>query len=132
MCAACHDADGQGLVLAGDVRMAPTLWQSDLLNSDPSIAIALVLKGIEKENQDYASFMAPVAMSPSLLARALSHARTSWGNESGAVSEEQVRAVRKTWSEVRTPLRRAELEAYLKDPDALLRAVLERQSAAGK
>src|SRR5690606_20239579 len=79
-CMACHGADGQGLP-AGDKIMAPSLTGSKIALGDPAVFALTVLKGIQKENQDYLGIMAPLemALDDEKLAGVLTYVRNSFG-----------------------------------------------------
>ncbi len=97
-CAACHRTDGLGYP-----RTFPRLvGNSTVLNGDPATLIRIVLNG---------SAMPSTASAPSALtmpdfawrlkddelAQMLTFVRSSWGNDAGTVSPEQVAKVRKDW-----------------------------------
>lgn len=98
VCLTCHQADGKGL--AG---VYPPLAGSEYVNGDPSIPIAIILHGLQREiqvaGQSYNAVMAPWAqLSYAQIAVILSYERASWGNTGGAVTPEQVAKVRSATS----------------------------------
>lgn len=110
-CMACHGADGQGLP-AGDKKMAPTLTGSKVVLGDPAIFALTVLKGIQKENQDYLGIMAPLemALDDEKLAGVLTYVRNSFGNTASVVTPEDAKKFREQWKDIKAPVTRAKLE----------------------
>lgn len=93
-CAACHRPDGKGMT-----GLFPPLIGSRLLLGDPQQAVALVLNGLDSRSDPQAprwsSHMLPLNhLSDQMIADALSHARSSWGNQASAITADQVAAVR--------------------------------------
>lgn len=113
ICTACHGPDGKGLP-AGDKTMAPTLSGSKIANGDPSIFALVVLKGIQKESDQYLQAMAPLPLPDKQLAAVMTYVRSSFGNQSEAVTEEQVKGYREKWAATPGPLTRAKIEELSK------------------
>ena len=94
-CAACHQADGQGLAGA-----FPPLAGSDYLASGgPAIAINVVLNGltgpIKVNGKDYSSVMPNMSyLSDSDVADVVTYVFNSWGNPGGEVNSAEVAAAR--------------------------------------
>ncbi|MCC7131027.1 MAG: nitrite reductase, copper-containing [Gemmatimonadales bacterium] len=92
-CAACHQADGRGIVGA-----FPPLAGSDYLNADPTRAIQIVLFGLSGpvtvNGQQYNSVMPGQVLSDEDVANVLSYVYSQWGNAGTAVTPEQVKKVR--------------------------------------
>ena len=98
-CAACHQANGEGM--AG---VFPPLKASDYLLEDPDRGIHAVLAGmqgpLEVSGKTYNAIMPHLAyLSDDSVAQILTYALTSWGNDGGSISTEQVAAYRATLSE---------------------------------
>ena len=93
VCQACHQADGNGLPGA-----FPPLAGSEWLTRDPETPIRIVLLGltgsIEIKGLKFNAIMPPPALTDEQIAEAITHARTSFGNEAGAVGVELVKKVR--------------------------------------
>ncbi len=92
-CAACHQADGQGLRGA-----FPPLAGSDYLNADPDRAVKAILEGlsgpITVNGQEYNGVMPAMRLSDNDIANVLTYLLNSWGNDGGVVSPEQVAGLR--------------------------------------
>lgn len=95
VCLACHMADGSGVP-----GMHPPIYESDFVNGDSEQLIKIVLEGmsgkIEVKGETYNSIMPPQAhLSNKQIADVLSYIRSSFGNNSGPVSPEDVQKLRK-------------------------------------
>jgi nitrite reductase (NO-forming) len=93
-CAACHQANGEGLPGA-----FPPVAKSDFLMADKARAIRVVLKGLEGEvtvnGQKYNSVMPALGLSDEQIANVLTFVRNSFGNKAGdMVTPEEVAKVR--------------------------------------
>lgn len=93
-CAACHQANGQGLP-----NTFPPLAGSEFVNGDANKHIEIVLKGLTGPitvlGKPYNSAMPPQAqLSDEDIAAVVTYERTAWGNKGGAVTPEQVKALR--------------------------------------
>jgi nitrite reductase (NO-forming) len=89
-CAACHQANGQGLP-----RAFPPLAGSDFLMADKDRAIGIVLGGLSGpvtvNGTTFDSVMPPQAhLSDREIADVLTFLRSSWGNSGDAVTPEEV------------------------------------------
>lgn len=93
-CAACHQADGQGLKGA-----FPPLAKSDFLMADKKRAISAVVHGLEGKvtvnGIDYDGVMPSLGLDDEDIANVLSYAMNSWGNKNGEVLPSEVKALRK-------------------------------------
>lgn len=109
-CAACHGMDGKGLPTTPP--MAPTLAGSKLLNGPAEIPAVIILKGIQKMDQQYLGIMAPLgaAMTDAQIADVLTYTRGNFGNTASSVSEEEVKMWREKYKEVNAPLPRSAYE----------------------
>lgn len=118
-CMACHGADGQGLPV-GPLKMAPPLSNSKLANGDAAVFALIVLKGIQKETQDYLGIMAPLeaALDDAKLAAVMTYVRSNFGNKAPAVTAEEAKAFRAKWADIKTPVTRAKLEELEKAAEA--------------
>lgn len=94
-CATCHQADGQGMPGA-----FPPLAGSPLPSrANPDRQIAVILKGLTGpvtiKGQEYNSVMAPwESLSDEQIAAIATYERSSWGNNTSAVTPEQVATIR--------------------------------------
>jgi mono/diheme cytochrome c family protein len=94
VCQACHQADGNGLPGA-----FPPLAGSEWANGDPETPIRIVLLGLTgaievKGSKFNATMPPPPGMTDEKIAEAISHVRTHFGNNSGAIDVELVKKVR--------------------------------------
>jgi nitrite reductase (NO-forming) len=93
-CSACHQDKGQGIP-----GVFPPLAKSDYLLADPQRAIGIALNGLTGKvtvnGTVYDSVMPPMSqLNDDEIANILTFTLNSWGNSSGAVTSEQVKAVR--------------------------------------
>jgi len=94
-CAACHQANGNGMPGA-----FPTLAGTPVTNGDPHFLARIVLYGLQGrtvvKGQTYNVAMAGLAsrMSDAQIADVLTYIRSSFGNNSPAVTEDVVKAER--------------------------------------
>jgi nitrite reductase (NO-forming) len=89
-CAACHQAQGQGIP-----RTIPPLAGSDFLMADKERSIGIVVGGLSGKvavnGQTYSSVMPPLSfLSDEEAAAALTYVRASWGNAGDAVTPSDV------------------------------------------
>lgn len=94
-CAACHQANGQGLP-----GVFPPLAGSEWVTGPSATVMQIVLHGlsgpIEVRGQRYEGVMPAFAqLTDAELAAVISHVRSSWGNDAGAVTADEVGAARK-------------------------------------
>ena len=90
VCLACHQADGSGVP-----GMHPPIIESKSVNGDPDRLIRIVLEGmsgkIEVDGEIYNSIMPPHAyLSNKEIADVLTYVRSSFGNNSGEITMDQV------------------------------------------
>lgn len=93
-CASCHQANGEGM--AGTF---PPIAGSEQANGPAEEHIKIVLKGlsgpIKVKGTEYNGAMPPFAqLSDEEIAAVVSYERSSWGNTGGAVTADQVKALR--------------------------------------
>jgi len=94
-CAACHQADGQGLPGA-----FPPLANSDLISGDPWQIMEATVKGmsgpITVNGQEYDGVMPAMSyMSDEDLAKVLTYVLNSWGNPGGSFTADQISTYRR-------------------------------------
>src|SRR3954471_23364201 len=93
-CSVCHQDNGQGIP-----DVFPPLAKSDYLNQDPQRAVHIALNGLTGKvtvnGKNYESVMPPMSqLNDDEIANILTYVLNSWGNGGGAISKEQVQAVR--------------------------------------
>jgi len=92
-CAACHQANGQGIPKA-----FPPLVRSDYLNADKVRAIRTVTGGLQGpisvNGEKYNGVMPAWTLSDEDVAAVLSHVYSSWGNSGKEVSAKDVKTHR--------------------------------------
>ncbi|HMN68878.1 MAG TPA: cytochrome c, partial [Bdellovibrionales bacterium] len=92
-CAACHQANGQGVANA-----FPPLEKSDYLMADKTRSIRIVKHGLEGaitvNGQSYNSIMPALGLSDDDVASVLTYVRNSFGNKGNEVTLEEVRRVK--------------------------------------
>ena len=94
-CAACHQADGQGIQGAFP-SLAGAVYVTD---NDPTRHIRAVLYGLQNvtiDGKDYSGIMQPFSelLSDEEVAAVINYERTSWGNDAPAISADDVAKVR--------------------------------------
>ena len=110
ICAACHQANGQGLPGA-----FPPLAGSDWLLKDPETPIRIVLHGlsgtIDVKGATFNNIMPEWGsrLSNQEIAAVLTYARSTWGNSAPEISEEMVETIRQQTSDRTTPWEAEEL-----------------------
>jgi mono/diheme cytochrome c family protein len=114
-CIACHGADGQGLAVGPDKKMAPSLVGSKIAIGDPAVFALAVLKGIQKDpaNLQILGMMAPLEMAfldDEKLAGVLTYVRSSFGNTASVVTPEDAKKYREQFKDIKAPVLRAKLE----------------------
>jgi len=92
-CAACHQANGQGIPGA-----FPPLARSDFLNADAQRAIGIVLNGksgpVTVNGVTFNGVMPALNLTDEDVANVLSYVYSQWGNRGAVITPEQVKAVR--------------------------------------
>jgi mono/diheme cytochrome c family protein len=111
VCAACHQANGEGL--AGTF---PPLAGSEWVTKDPETAIRIVLSGvsgpIDVKGQSYNSLMpAPAGLDDEKVAAVLTYVRKNFGNSAEPVEAAKVAEVRASLAGRTTPWTAQELNA---------------------
>ena len=113
-CMACHGADGQGLAIGPDKKMAPSLAGSKVATGDPAVFALSVLKGIQKDpaNTAILGIMAPLemALDDEKLAGVMTYVRNSFGNTAAVVTPDDAKKYRAQFKDIKTPVLRADLE----------------------
>jgi mono/diheme cytochrome c family protein len=110
VCTACHQANAQGLPGA-----FPPLAGSSWASQDPETPIRVVLYGlsgpIKVSGNDFNSMMPPPpGLDDEKIAAVLTYVRGHFGNQAGAVTKDQVSAMRASLQGRSTPFTSAELE----------------------
>ena len=114
-CAACHQANGQGLP-----GVFPPLAGSEWVVGDPKVLANILLHGvsgkIEVAGQSFDGMMPAFAqLSDAEIAGVLTHIRSTWGNQSEAISADFVASEREAGSARTTPFEGIEaLKALIK------------------
>ena len=108
-CIACHQPTGKGLA-----PVFPPLAESPIANGDATLPIKFILHGlmgpVTVAGTTYNSMMPAVAgVSDQDISDVLTYVRASFGNNSGPVTIEQVKAVRDANASRNTPWTTAEL-----------------------
>lgn len=112
-CFACHQANGQGMP-----DMFPPLASSDWVQAGkPDRVVRIVIHGmVGPLHINGEAFSSPAPLMPAQahltdqqVADVLTYIRSSWGNDAGAVSADQVSAIRKAEASRSTPWTEAEL-----------------------
>ncbi|MFZ1073851.1 MAG: cytochrome c [Verrucomicrobiia bacterium] len=113
ICGVCHGPDGMG-----KPNQAPPLAGSEWVNTKGFGRLAhiplLGLSGpLQVEGKDWSLSMAPMgaALSDADLAGVLTYIRSSWGNQAGAVTADDVRAVRAALGGRPQPMNMQQLKA---------------------
>ena len=114
-CAACHQANGQGLP-----GVFPPLAGSEWVVGDPKVLANILLHGvsgkIEVAGQSFDGMMPAFAqLSDAEIAGVLTHIRSTWGNQAEAISADLVASEREAGSARTTPFEGGEaLKALIK------------------
>lgn len=114
-CAACHQANGQGLP-----GVFPPLVGSEWVVGDPKVLANILLHGvsgkIEVAGQSFDGMMPAFAqLSDAEIAGVLTHIRSTWGNQAEAISADFVASEREAGSARTTPFEGGEaLKALIK------------------
>lgn len=114
-CAACHQANGQGLP-----GVFPPLAGSEWVVGDPKVLANILLHGvsgkIEVAGQSFDGMMPPFPqLSDAEIAGVLTHIRSTWGNQAEAISADFIASEREAGSARTTPFEGGEaLKALIK------------------
>lgn len=114
-CAACHQANGQGLP-----GVFPPLAGSEWVVGDPKVLANILLHGvsgkIEVAGQSFDGMMPAFAqLSDAEIAGVLTHIRSTWGNQAEAISADFIASEREAGSARTTPFEGSEaLKALIK------------------
>jgi len=114
VCAACHQAEGQGMPGA-----FPPLAGSEWLIANPEVPVRIAILGlsgpIEVKGTKYNGIMPPPpAMTDATIAEAVTYARTHFGNNASKVTPEFVKQVRDSLAGRTNPWSADELASLLK------------------
>lgn len=114
VCAACHQATGQGLPGA-----FPPLAESEWVNGDPETMIRIVIAGlsgpITVKGQPFNSLMPPPpGLDDEKIAGVLTYVRTSFGNKASKVEKAHVALIRAALASRTKPWTADELKALAK------------------
>ena len=117
VCAACHQANAQGLPGA-----FPPLAGSEWVNGDPETMIRIVLAGlsgpIEVKGTTFNQLMPPPpGLDDEKIAQVITHVRANFGNKGSEVKKDQVTALRADATARGKPWTAAELKALQKPGD---------------
>jgi mono/diheme cytochrome c family protein len=109
VCAACHQANAQGLPGA-----FPPLASSSWVNEDPETPIRIVIEGlsgpVKVNGGDFNSMMPPPpGLDDEKIAAVLTYVRSHFGNKGSAITKDQVSAVRSGLAGRTTPFNADEL-----------------------
>jgi mono/diheme cytochrome c family protein len=118
VCAACHQANGQGLPGA-----FPPLAGSEWAAGDPETMIRIALAGlsgpVEVKGTTFNQLMPPPpGLDDEKIAQVLTYVRANFGNKASEVKKEQVAALRAESTSRGKPWTAAELKALQKPGDA--------------
>ncbi len=114
-CAACHQANGQGLP-----GVFPPLAGSEWVVGDPKVLANILLHGvsgkIEVAGQSFDGMMPAFAqLSDAEIAGVLTHIRSTWGDQAEAISADFIASEREAGSARTTPFEGGEaLKALIK------------------
>ncbi|MFD2255471.1 c-type cytochrome [Luteolibacter algae] len=113
-CSLCHGADGRG-GKAGDIVMAPSLHDSAFVGSSPEALVAIILKGIHKEDDKYLQVMVPLeeALNDEQIAAVSTYIRNDFAGKKGVITPRFVKKVRSEFKSRTTAWKRKELEQLL-------------------
>ena len=117
-CTACHGQDGTGMQTPGtDHLLAPPLKGSPRVQGEPHQLIPILLNGLigPLDGKNYqAGYMAPATAlgisRDDRLAELLSYIRFAWDQEGSEIDKEQVKTLRRKYSDRKTPWTQSELE----------------------
>ena len=117
-CIACHQPTGMGIP-----PVFPPLAGSEWVSKDASIAVRNIVNGmmgpITVKGMTYNSMMPPVAgVTDKEIADVVNFVNHSWGNTGPTVTEDEVKAIKKKYSDRKTPWTAAEYEKEAKEAPA--------------
>lgn len=104
-CSACHAPDGKGATGGLFPPLAATRWVA----GDPDRAIKVILHGlhgpVDVLGKTYDLEMPPqgAVLPDDQIAAILTHVRSSWGNQAGAVTADSVKSIRAATADRKTP-----------------------------
>ncbi|MDF1810716.1 MAG: PA14 domain-containing protein [Verrucomicrobiales bacterium] len=110
-CSLCHGADGKG-AKAGDILMAPSLHDSEFVKSKiAKPLVAVILKGIVKEDSKYLQQMVPLeaALSDEQIAAVAAYIRKEFGGPETTIKPGDVKRWRSQYKSRSVSWKRSEL-----------------------
>lgn len=114
LCAGCHGPEGRGMDV-GDLKLAASLVDSEILRGDPEFLALVVLKGIAKEDDKYLEHMVPqeLALDDATLAAVLTYVRDAFGDKAPPVPVATVTATRAKYKDIPDSITRAKLKELI-------------------
>jgi glucose/arabinose dehydrogenase/mono/diheme cytochrome c family protein len=114
LCFACHGGDGKGMPIPGgdNLRLAPSLINSQILHGHRDLAPKVVLHGLTGpvEGKAYPGEMIAMASNgDKWVASVLSYIRNSFGNQLGFLTEAEVKRIREENADRKVPWTEGEL-----------------------
>ncbi|MEM1441722.1 MAG: discoidin domain-containing protein, partial [Verrucomicrobiota bacterium] len=122
LCFACHGGDGMGTPIPGgegNLRLAPSLAGSRIMEGSPELATKVVLHGLTGpvEGKTYPGEMISMASNgDKWVASVLSYVRNSFGNQMPFVTEEEVKRIREENADRESAWTEEELLASVPNP----------------
>jgi mono/diheme cytochrome c family protein len=110
-CAACHGMDGKGIERDGK-WVAPGYADSEILKGDGRELALIILKGVQREDEDYTGAMAGMGeiYDDRSLAAVMTWVRNQWGGHDDVVTAEQAAAWRKEFEGVTGPVALSDID----------------------
>lgn len=104
-CAACHGMDGKGIERDGK-WVAPAYEASEILKGDGRKLALVILKGIQKDDEEYTGAMAGMEeiYDDRSLAAVMTWVRNQWGGHEDVVTAEQAAAWREEFKGITGPI----------------------------
>ncbi|MCW1925507.1 cytochrome c [Luteolibacter arcticus] len=120
-CMACHGADGTGMNIPPDKKMAPSLAGSKIVTGEPAALALAILKGIQKDpaNAQILGIMAPLELQldDNKLAGVMTYVRNSFTNTASVVTPEDAKKFREQFKDIKAQVTRAQLDEAGKKKD---------------
>ncbi|MEO0414039.1 MAG: PA14 domain-containing protein [Verrucomicrobiota bacterium] len=114
-CATCHGQDGKGMQV-GPAVMAPSLHDSQFVTGESSSPLAaLVLKGIQKQDDKYVQAMLALekVLNDDQMAAVLTYVRSEFGGQKATINPDDVKKWRKEYKGQKAPYKRDDLNQLL-------------------
>jgi mono/diheme cytochrome c family protein len=115
-CITCHQPNGMGMA-----PVFPPLAGSEWVSKDASIAVRNILHGLQGpivvKGVTYGAVAMPALpmLSDKEIADVVTYVSHSWGNAGPSITEDEVKAIRKKYSDRKTPWTAAEYEKEAKE-----------------